>query len=146
MLAIAAGCGDGGSSTSSGLPLATTALSTIVPPTTPTTSAPTTTVANERSVAIGQTFSVGVGEPVSVTGAGLSVAFSVVSDNRCPSRVQCIVAGHAVVAVTITRPGATPAKVTLDTDGPTSARSGSRSVELVSLSSGPAPIARLKVT
>ncbi len=114
----------------------------------PTTAAPTTTtVPNARTAGVGETFSVKVGESVAVTGAGLSVTFtSLVSDSRCPSGVQCIQAGNAVITVTVTRPGSAPVKLTLDTGGPVSARAGNRSVELVTLSRGQAPIARLKVT
>jgi hypothetical protein len=99
-----------------------------------------------RTVALGETFSVKVGESVSVTGAGLSVTFTaLVSDSRCPRGVQCIQAGNAVITVAVTRAGASPVTLTLGTDGPKSARSGNRSVELVSLGRGPAAIAQLKV-
>ena len=81
-----------------------------------------------------------------MAGAGLSVTFSaVVSDSRCPPGVQCIQAGSAVITVSVTRPGSGPVGLTLRTDGPKSARSGNRSVELVTVSRGQAPIAQLKV-
>lgn len=140
VVAFVAACGTGGSSTSGGLPSTTV---TTAPPTT----APTTTAPKVRSASLGETFFVAAGESVSVAGAGLSVTFaSVVSDSRCPPGVQCIQAGNAVISVTVTRPGAAPATLALDTDGPRSARSGNRSVELVGLSFGRPAVARLKVS
>ncbi len=152
-LAMAAACGDSGSSAPEGQPApsttATTVPTTTTAPTTtaPTTIVPTTTVPKGRTVALGETFSVKVGESATIAGAGLTVTFtSVVSDSRCPPGVQCIQAGNAVVAVTVTRPGTGPVKLTLDTGGPTSARVGTRAIELITLSRGQAPIAQLKVT
>ena len=120
----------------------TTLASTTAPPST----APTTTVPKVRTVALGETFSVKVGESASVAGAGLSVTFTaLVSDSRCPPGVQCIQAGNAVITVALARTGSAPVTLTLGTDGPKSARSGNRSVELVTVSRGQAPIAQLKV-
>jgi hypothetical protein len=100
-----------------------------------------------RAVALGETFSVKVGESVSVTGAGLSVMFTaLVSDSRCPRGMQCIQAGNAVITVAVTRPGSGPVTLTLGTDGPMSARSGNRSVALITVGRGQAPTAQLKVT
>lgn len=142
LLFVTAACGGGGSSTSAGTTV-TTAASTTTPPST----APTTTTAKVRTVALGEAFSVRVGESVSVAGAGVSVTFTaLVSDSRCPRGVQCIQAGNAVISVAVARPGAGPVTLTLDTDGPKSARSGSRSVELISIGRGQPPIAQLKVT
>ncbi|MDP1803938.1 MAG: hypothetical protein Q8K72_02115, partial [Acidimicrobiales bacterium] len=115
--------------------------------TAPPTTTPTTTTARVRTVALGEAFSVRVGEPVSVAGAGVSVTFAaLVSDSRCPPFVQCIQAGEAVITVALTRAGSGPVSLTLSTDRPTSARSGNRSVALISLGRGSAPIAQLKVT
>jgi hypothetical protein len=100
-----------------------------------------------RTVALGEAFSVKVGESVSVAGAGVSVTFSArVSDSRCPVGMQCIQAGNAVVTVAVTRAGAAPVTLTLNTDGPRSARSGNRTVELITVGRGQAPVAQLKVT
>ena len=141
LLAVTAACGGGASSTSGGTSV-TTAAST----TTPTTTAPTTTTAKVRTVALGEAFSVKVGESVSVAGAGVSVTFTaLVSDSRCPRGVQCIQAGNAVISVAVARPGASPVTLTLNTDGPKSARSGNRSVELIGISRGEPPIAQLRV-
>lgn len=141
LLAVTAACGGGASSTSAGTSV-TTAAST----TTPTTTAPTTTTAKVRTVALGEAFSIKVGESVSVAGAGVSVTFTaLVSDSRCPRGVQCIQAGNAVISVAVARPGASPVTLTLNTDGPKSARSGNRSVELISISRGEPPIAQLRV-
>ncbi len=141
LLAITAACGGDGSSTPGGQPPTTTAPTTVPPPT-----APTTTVPKVRTVALGESFSVRVGESVSVSGAGVSVTFSaLVSDSRCPRGAQCIQAGKAVISVAVARAGGGPVTLTLDTDGPRSARSGNRSVELISISRGVPTIAQLKV-
>jgi hypothetical protein len=123
-----------------------------VPPTTRATVAPapaTTAGAAPagRTAALGETFSVGLGETVAVTGEGLTVTFtSVVSDNRCPPGVQCIVAGSATISVTAAKAGTAAAGVTLGTDTPTSATYGKYTVELVRLGRGSAPAANLRVT
>ena len=146
LLTMAVACGGGGSPTSGGQPWPSTTVTTAASTTAPPSTAPTTTAATVRSVALGQTLSLKVGESVSVTGAGLSVTFTaVVSDSRCPAGVQCIQAGKAVITVTVARPGAAPVTLTLGTDGPKTARSGDRSVELVSLGRGQAPSAQLRV-
>lgn len=139
LLAFTAACGGSGSSSSEGQPS---------PSTTVTTAAPTstTTVPKVRSVALGEAFSVRVGESVDVAGAGVSVTYTaLVSDSRCPVGVQCIQAGRAVISVTVTRPGSAPATLTLGTDMPRSARAGARTVELVTVGRL-TPIAQLKVT
>ena len=141
---MTAACGGGGSSTYGGQPVPSTSMTTVASTTIPP--APTTTVPKVRSVALGETFSVKVGEPVSVTGAGVSVTFTaLVSDSRCPPGVQCIQAGNAVITVALARPGSAPVTLTLGTDGPRSARSGNRSVELITVGRGQPPTAQLKV-
>lgn len=146
LFAMTAACGGGGSSTSAGQPSPSTTAVTAASTTAPPSTAPTTTVPKVRTVALGEAFSVKVGESVSVTGAGLSVTFTaLVSDSRCPRGVQCIQAGNAVITVGLARAGSAPVTLTLNTDGPTSVRSGNRSVELVSVGRGQPPIAQLKV-
>ncbi len=147
-------CGDGSATSSttltapSSVPASTvpTQPVTTVPPTTvrPTTAPPTTAA---RSAALGETFSARVGEPVLITGAGLSVTFSkVVSDNRCPIGSQCIQAGDASITVAMSKAGTAPGSLTLSTDAPKSARYGKYTVELVRLGRGSAPTAGLKVS
>lgn len=130
----------------------TTAPTTSRPTTSPSTTA---TVPTGRTVSLGATFSVGVGETLQVAGEGLSVTFSgVLSDNRCRPGMQCIVAGNAVVSVAVAKAGMAPAGLALSSssypdlssDPPTSARYGNYTVELVRLSFGQASIASLKVT
>jgi len=97
-------------------------------------------------VALGETFTIQVGESVSVSGAGLALTFgAVVEDSRCPPGVMCIQAGNGVISVTVAKPGAAPASLTLNTtEGPASARYGANTIELVQLFRG--PVARLRVT
>lgn len=113
----------------------------------PPTTLPPTTVA-VRTVAFSATFSVKVGETVTVEGEGLSVTFvEVRSDSRCPSGVQCIAAGNAAIAVTVAKAGTAPATLTLNTfDSPTSAQYGRYKVDLVLLGRGQRPSATLRVT
>jgi len=173
MLVVAAACGDDGSvatTASTTLPPETTTLvtaatttsstrqpattvarpattrraptTTRAPATTPT--APSTTV-GARTVALGETFTIQVGESVSVSGAGLMVTFvSVVEDSRCPAGVQCIQAGNGAISVSMAKAGGAPAGLTLNTtEGPRSATYGTNTVELVQLFRG--PVARLRV-
>jgi hypothetical protein len=132
------------------MPEDTTPRTTRVPTTSPTVTAPPATepVPVGRTVFLGETFSVGVGEPVYVVAESLAVTFtSVVSDNRCPPGVQCIVAGNATIAVTMAKSGMPSATLSLNTDdGPTSGQYGRYTVELTLLTSGTPTIARLRVT
>lgn len=138
IVAVATSCGGGEAAFRS-------TASTTVGPSQP--SSTSTTVPKGRTVPVGAAFSVTLGETVSVPGAGASVTFTaVVSDNRCRPGRMCIVAGKAVVAVQVTQAGLAPADIVFDTDGPTSARYGNHTVELVGLSFGLPPVAMLKVT
>ena len=128
---------------------APTPSTTTRPSPTTTTRPPTTTTTapKGRTAPGGVAFSVTLGEAVAVPEAGVSVTFTaVVSDNRCRPGRQCIVAGNAVVSVRATQAGMAPADLVLNTDGPVSVRYGSRTVELVDLSFGQPPVARLKVS
>ena len=121
-------------------------VATTSPRPTSATNAPTTSPAG-RTVSLGETFSVGVGEAVSVPTEGVTVTFSgLVSDSRCRPGQQCIVAGDATITVTVAKRGAAPATLTLNTDAPKSARSGNDSVELVQLGFDRPAVARLRVT
>lgn len=136
-------------------PPATAPPATAPPATTPPLTAPPATAAPPtvpvppgRTAALGEAFALDVGETVSVLGAGLSVTFtSVADDNRCRPGTQCIVAGNATVVVEVAKAGTPPASLALNTDEePRSARYGNHSVELVQLSFGRPPTARLRVT
>ncbi len=71
----------------------------------PATTIPVT-VPLGRSVPRGQSFSIGVGETVTVAGVGLNVTFQdVIQDSRCPIGVQCVVEGDAIIAVSLSKTG-----------------------------------------
>ena len=113
------------------------------PPSTPgtTVAPPATTLPDPapigRGVGRGQSFSIDVGETVNVTGEGLRVSYQgVIQDSRCPSGVQCVVAGNAIIAVSVSKTGSSPATLTLNTDGPLTAQYLNYTIELVGL--GPA--------
>ena len=125
----------------------TTRPTTTKPPTTspPTTAAPNTTVPAGRTVALGETFSLGIGESVFVPGEALTVTLDgVMADSRCRPGQQCIAAGDATLTVTMAKAGVS-ATLTLNTAAPRTARSGSYSVELVQLSFARPPVATLRV-
>ncbi|MEA2703836.1 MAG: hypothetical protein QOJ69_1144 [Actinomycetota bacterium] len=107
----------------------------------------TSTVPAGRSVGKGQSFSIGVGETVDVTGEGLTVTYDdLVQDSRCQPGVQCLVAGDATIAVTLAKAGSPPATLSLDTDAPRQGQYLSYAVELVQLGGGGSPTATLRVS
>ncbi len=68
-----------------------------------------------HDVAIGEGFSLAVGETASIEGADLSIKFSrVVQDSRCPSDVQCVWAGNGEIEL-VARSGRTISTFTLNT-------------------------------
>jgi hypothetical protein len=59
------------------------------------------------SPSLGQSFTLKVGQSVSIAAEGLNLRFdAVVSDSRCPSDVQCIRAGEAEVRLIASQAGA----------------------------------------
>jgi hypothetical protein len=61
-----------------------------------------------RSAAVGQEFSLGVGDRVTIRGEGLSIVFAdVVEDSRCATGVVCIWEGLVRCSVLLTRGGST---------------------------------------
>jgi hypothetical protein len=111
----------------------------------PTTASPTT--AGVRTVALGQSFTVGVGQPVTVSGPGLTVTFAaLVEDSRCPIGSQCIWAGRAVISLTVTKAGMAPATLSVSNEDPPSSRYGSNTIELVLLTRGEPRMATLRVS
>ncbi len=141
--------GPGGTSTAPTTgPPSTTPRPTSPPVTAPPATAPPVTVTPGRTAALGESFSLGVGETVSIPAEGLSVTFgNVGSDNRCPPGVQCIVAGNASIGVPVVKAGSAGAILVLNTtEGPTTASYGPYTVELVRLGFSSPPIATLRVT
>ncbi len=58
------------------------------------------------SVSLDQPFTLRVGRSATVAGEGLTISFEAVpSDSRCPTGVQCIWAGNAVVQVVLSKDG-----------------------------------------
>lgn len=59
-----------------------------------------------RAVTLGEPFTLAAGATARVGSERTGVTFkAVVADSRCPTDVQCIQAGEAVVRVTVARPG-----------------------------------------
>jgi hypothetical protein len=62
--------------------------------------------AASANVTLGQPFELRVGRSATVAGEGLTVSFQAVpSDSRCPTSVQCVWAGNAVVQVVLSKDG-----------------------------------------
>jgi hypothetical protein len=62
--------------------------------------------AASANVTLGQPFELRVGRSATVAGEGLTVSFQAVpSDSRCPTGVQCVWAGNAVVQVVLSKDG-----------------------------------------
>jgi hypothetical protein len=111
----------------------------------PTTSPPTT--AGARTVTLGQSFTLGLGQPVTVSGPGLTVTFAaLVEDSRCPIGSQCIWAGRAVISLTVAKAGMAPATLAVSNEDPPASRYGSNTIELVLLTRSEPRIATLRVT
>ncbi len=126
-------------------PPATTPQTTVAPPATTTPDF----VPIGRSVGRGQPFSIGVGETVNIPGERLTITFQdVLWDSRCPPDpgVNCIVAGDATIAVTLTKTGSASATLSLNTESPVTAQYLNYTVELVDLGRGGSPPATLKVS
>jgi len=62
--------------------------------------------AASANVSLDQPFELRVGRSATVAGEGLTVSFEAVpSDSRCPTGVQCVWAGNAVVQVVLSKDG-----------------------------------------
>ena len=85
-----------------------------------------------------QPFELRVGQTATVAGQGLTVSFEAVpSDSRCPTGVQCVWAGNAVVQVVLAKDGKA-AGFELNTNlEPKSANYLNYTIELVSLAPYP---------
>jgi hypothetical protein len=63
-------------------------------------------LAAAASATLDQPFVLRVGQSATVAGEGLTVSFQAVpSDSRCPTGVQCVWAGNAVVQVVLSKDG-----------------------------------------
>ncbi|HEX7243012.1 MAG TPA: hypothetical protein VF263_22175 [Longimicrobiaceae bacterium] len=105
--------------------------------------------ASQRTVQLNQPFELRVGETVAVSGEPLTVKLeSVPSDSRCPTGVNCVWAGNAVVRVTLSSPGVAPQTFELNTTlDPKSATYGAYTIDFTALAPYPSstnPIAQSK--
>ena len=100
-----------------------------------------------RQVALGEAFTIAIGESVGIAGESLVVTYSqFVSDNRCPFGVQCVTAGNGQIVVGVAKTGGSPASLTLNTtEGPKSGAYLSYTVTLVQLSRSASPAASVRV-
>lgn len=98
----------------------------------------TALAAASAGATVGQPFELRVGQSATVAGEGLTVSFQgVPSDSRCPTGVQCVWAGNAVVQVVLSKDGkAFGAELNTNLD-PTSVDYLNYNVALVSLAPYP---------
>jgi hypothetical protein len=69
-------------------------------------------------VALGEEFTLSVGQSQTITGENITIKFlDVTGDSRCPSDVTCVWAGEVTCDVEITLPGASPFKLELTQPG-----------------------------
>lgn len=69
-----------------------------------------------KRAALGQEFTLKVGQEVSIKEAGLKITFaSVAEDSRCPKGVDCIWAGNGKIVVKISKGGSKPTELQLNT-------------------------------
>jgi hypothetical protein len=74
--------------------------------TSPVQAADAPSAAASQSVQLDNPFTLRVGQTATVAGEGLSVSFEgVPEDSRCPTGVQCVWAGNAVVQVVLSKDG-----------------------------------------
>lgn len=95
----------------------------------------------DSSFALGQDFALKYGEEGTLQGEGLKVRFAdVLSDSRCPSRVEpdpgsassasiCLYAGYARISVDLSKPGEEPAAVEINTRSSDSEQYGPQEAE-----------------
>jgi hypothetical protein len=75
-------------------------------PTAPAQAPTAPLAAASANVTLDQPFELRVGRSATVAGEGLTVSFQgVPSDSRCPTNVQCVWAGDAVVQVVLSKDG-----------------------------------------
>jgi hypothetical protein len=90
------------------------------------------------NVSLDQPFELRVGRSATVAGEGLTVSFQAVpSDSRCPTGVQCVWAGNAVVQVVLSKDGKAFGAELNTTLEPTSVDYLNYNVALVSLTPYP---------
>lgn len=94
--------------------------------------------AASASVSLDQPFELRVGRSATVAGEGLTVSFQAVpSDSRCPTGVQCVWAGNAVVQVVLSKDGKAFGAELNTNQEPTSVAYLNYNVALVSLAPYP---------
>ena len=106
--------------------------------------------ASAGDVAAGQTFTMAVGERVSLPSAATLRYVGIANDSRCPPKVQCIRAGDADVLFDYTPFDSTPGggattRVILNTERTLSSIIGAWRLQLIDLAPGNLPPATLRV-
>ena len=93
-----------------------------------------------NDVRLAEEFTLAPGESARIQGESLTVAFdSVTSDSRCPTNVNCVWEGDAVVAVTLSQPGRERATVELHTSGRFARTAGYGDLEVALVTLAPQP-------
>jgi hypothetical protein len=99
-----------------------------------------------KRAALGQEFTLRVGEQVQIKETGLKISFSAVTeDSRCPKGVDCIWAGNGKVVVQINVGRAKSAEIEVNTNvEPKQSRFQEYSIKLVSLNPYPHKDVKIK--
>jgi hypothetical protein len=101
--------------------------------------------ASAGDVAAGQTFTMAVGERVSLPSAATLRYVGIANDSRCPPKVQCIRAGDADVLFDYTLGGGATTRVILNTERTLFSIIGAWRLQLIDLAPGNLPPATLRV-
>lgn len=93
----------------------------------------------------GESFALSVGQQIVLPDAATLRYVGIANDSRCPPKVQCIRAGDADVLFDFTSSGASPARITLNTERVRAANIGAWRLQLLELAPGDMPRAILRI-
>jgi hypothetical protein len=97
------------------------------------------------SIVPGESFALAVGQQITLPDAATLRYIGIANDSRCPPNVQCIRAGDADVLFDFTSSGASPARITLNTERVHTANIGAWRLHLLALAAGALPRATLRI-
>lgn len=93
----------------------------------------------------GESFALSVGQQIVLPDAATLRYVGIANDSRCPPNVQCIRAGDADVLFDFTSSGASPARISLNTERARTANIGAWRLQLLGLAPGNMPRATLRI-
>ena len=93
----------------------------------------------------GESFALSVRQQIMLPDAATLRYIGIANDSRCPPKVQCIRAGDADVLFDFTSSGASPVRITLNTERVRTANIGIWRLQLLELAQGNRPRATLRI-